>query len=60
MRHNTIDSKLLTNDVNEVLTHIKRLWGYQVKLVSVDGRDAGTGVILKTYQTDNVPQLEIE
>jgi spore cortex formation protein SpoVR/YcgB (stage V sporulation) len=50
---------LLTGDVNEVLTHIKRLWGYQVRLISVDGQ-SGNDTIMKTYQTDNIPQLEIE
>jgi len=59
LRHNIIDGKLLTGDVNEVLTHIKRLWGYQVKLISVDGQ-SGNDTIMKTYQTDNIPQLEIE
>jgi stage V sporulation protein R len=59
LRHNITDGKLLTGDVNEVLTHIKRLWGYQVKLISVDGQ-SGNDTIMKTYQTDNIPQLEIE
>ena len=60
LRHNIIDGKLLTSDVNEVLTHIKRLWGYQVRLISVADQGGGSGTIMKTYQTDNVPQLEIE
>ncbi len=60
LRHNVTDGKLLTGDVNEVLTHVKRLWGYQVKLVSVEDKGAGSGIILKTYQTDNIPQLEID
>jgi stage V sporulation protein R len=60
LRHNVTDGKLLTGDVNEVLTHVKRLWGYQVKLVSVEDKGAGSGTILKTYQTDGIPQLEID
>ncbi len=55
LRHNATNGKALTEDAQEVLTHVKRLWGYQVKLQSVS-----EGAIIKSYQTDSIPQLEIE
>jgi stage V sporulation protein R len=59
LRHNAVNGKSLTKDAQEVLKHVKRLWGYQVKLLSVDDRDPGGSVILTTYETDKSPQLEI-
>ena len=55
LRHNVIDGKLLNNTTDDVLKHVKRLWGYPVKLESRQ-----EGVILKSYRTSETPQLEIE
>ena len=43
------------NTTDDVLKHVKRLWGYPVKLESRQ-----EGVILKSYRTSETPQLEIE
>ena len=39
---------------NNVLTHVKRLWGYQVILHSIEN-----GKIKANYSTGSEPQLEI-
>ena len=54
LQHNINNGKILKG-ANNVLTHIKRLWGYPVKL---ECRENGT--LSKIFSTGSQTQLEIE
>ena len=56
LRHNVVNNKLLDRNTDEMLKHIKRLWGYTVKLESID---TTTDKVLRSYQTNTLPTLEI-
>jgi spore cortex formation protein SpoVR/YcgB (stage V sporulation) len=56
LRHNVVNNKLLDRNTDEMLKHIKRLWGYTVKLESIDTSD---DKVLRAYQTNTLPTLEI-
>ena len=55
LHHNMQTGRQLNKETDDVLKHIKRLWGYQVKLES---RENGT--MKKSFSTDASPQLKIE
>ena len=55
LHHNVNNGKLLNKVTDDVLSHIKRLWGYQVVLESIEN-----GEKKKDYSTGSEPQLEIE
>ena len=56
LHHNMLNGRQLNKETDDVLKHIKRLWGYQVKLESRDEN----GVMKKSFSTDASPQLKIE
>ena len=55
LHHNVQSGKLLSKETDDVLKHVKRLWGYQVKLESRQN-----GLLIKAFSTDAEPQLKIE
>ena len=55
LHHIMANGRMLNKETDDVLKHVKRLWGYQVKLESrLDG------TLKKSYSTDATPQLKIE
>jgi spore cortex formation protein SpoVR/YcgB (stage V sporulation) len=56
LRHNVVNNKLLDRNTDEMIKHIKRLWGYTVKLESID---TAADKVLRSYQTNTLPTLEI-
>jgi len=54
LHHNVNNGKSLDKYTNNVLTHVKRLWGYKVILHSIEN-----GKIKENYSTSSEPQLEI-
>lgn len=54
LHHNVNNGKSMDKYTNNVLTHVKRLWGYQVILHSIEN-----GKIKANYSTGSEPQLEI-
>jgi len=57
LRHNVVNGRLLDRSTDEMLKHVKRLWGYTVKLESIDTLTGDR--ILRAYQTNTLPALEI-
>jgi spore cortex formation protein SpoVR/YcgB (stage V sporulation) len=55
LHHNMANGRFLNKETDDVLKHIKRLWGYQVKLESRENN-----LLKKSFSTDAVPQLKIE
>ena len=55
LHHNMTNGRSLNKETDDVLKHIKRLWGYQVKLESRENN-----LLKKSFSTDAVPQLKIE
>ena len=51
LRHTRHDNRPLNDDANEVLKHVARLWGFDVRLESVDGR----GRVLQQWEISPMP-----
>lgn len=49
LEHRAVDDKLLHKDINDVLLHLTKIWGYDVALDSVR---PDTGEVLKTYYVE--------
>ena len=55
LHHNMANGRFLNKETDDVLKHVKRLWGYQVKLESREN-----DLLKKSFSTDAIPQLTIE
>ncbi len=51
LRHTRHDNRPLNDDANEVLKHVARLWGFDVRLESVDSR----GRVLQQWEISPMP-----
>lgn len=58
LKHTMSDGKELTNELEKVAEHIKRLWGYQVEIQSRYEKPGKLRTL--KYATSDTPQLTIE